>query len=150
VWNCKTKDGYMCGCKQQRPTRPTRPNGRRGGKGMGMGMGMGKGKGGGRFVAGHRRQTTGEDEGAVTVSGIGSAGGGIGSAGAGIGSAGGDSAARGAVPGGVPSSDGRVCPAGGDLEDPAQLDAMLAARANAEKDVVITILGPTSGTLTLT
>ena len=33
-----------------------------------------------------------------------------------------------------------------DLEDPRQLDAMLAARASARKDVVITILGPTSGT----
>ncbi|KAL3903098.1 MAG: hypothetical protein SGPRY_011813, partial [Prymnesium sp.] len=38
------------------------------------------------------------------------------------------------------------CPETKDLEDPAQLDAMLGARASAGRDVVITILGPTSGT----
>ena len=38
------------------------------------------------------------------------------------------------------------CPAEANLEDPRQLDAMLAARASARGDVVITILGPTSGT----
>ena len=32
-----------------------------------------------------------------------------------------------------------------DLEQPALLDAMLRARATPSKDVVITILGPTSG-----
>ena len=32
------------------------------------------------------------------------------------------------------------------LEDPLQLDRMLAARANSDGDVIITILGPTSGT----
>lgn len=41
---------------------------------------------------------------------------------------------------------GLSCPAAADLEDPAQLDAMLAARASASRDIVITILGPTSGT----
>ena len=37
------------------------------------------------------------------------------------------------------------CPVSADLEDPAALDAMLAARASTERDVVIMILGPTSG-----
>ena len=50
------------------------------------------------------------------------------------------SAAAPAAP--VPPSS---CPVSADLEDPAALDAMLAARASTERDVVIMILGPTSG-----
>ena len=48
--------------------------------------------------------------------------------------------------GAVSSAPDPPCPPGGDLEDPAQLDAMLAARASPSRDVVITILGPTTGT----
>ena len=38
-----------------------------------------------------------------------------------------------------------TCPAAADLEQPAQFDAMLRARASSAGDIVITILGPTSG-----
>ena len=38
-----------------------------------------------------------------------------------------------------------TCPAAADLEQPAQFDAMLRARASSTGDIVITILGPTSG-----
>ena len=38
-----------------------------------------------------------------------------------------------------------TCPAAADLEQPAQFDAMLRARASSSGDIVITILGPTSG-----
>ena len=38
-----------------------------------------------------------------------------------------------------------ACPREMDLEDPAQFDALLRARASATKDIVITILGPTTG-----
>ena len=38
-----------------------------------------------------------------------------------------------------------ACPPSANLEDPEQMDAMLLARASAQKDIVITILGPTTG-----
>ena len=128
TWECTTKDGYMCGCRKQKG---------KGGGGKGRGGKGGGGKGGGGKGGGGFFLSRGRKRGERQLTDA---------AGSSIGSSVGSSspvAGGSAISGGVGSSS---CPDGANLEDPAQLDRMLAARANADRDVVITILGPTSGT----
>ena len=131
VWDCTTKDGYMCGCRKQKKGKG------KGGKGAGKGGAMrGKGHGRGLRAMGHGRVLRAKGKGKGKGGGFYSTKGLLATSGGG----GGEAIL------GDKFVESLPCPSGGNLEDPAQLDAMLAARANSEKDVVITILGPTSGT----
>lgn len=132
-WSCSTRDGYMCACRKQPAAASGSGTGRGGGgrRGGRVGRVGRRGKGGG---AGDFYTSLGAGQAASGGSGT--------SVSPGV---------RLAASAGVVGDDGTDRPAGGcpaeaDLEDPRQLDAMLAARASARRDVVITILGPTSGT----
>ena len=136
LWSCGTTDGYMCACKKA---------GKRmhGGKGGGRAGGARMRRGGSRSAP---RTSVGGGE-VYTSQGLKSGrGGGVGT-GSGSRALGqtssGDAVGLGAEQRFRPMGG---CPDAADLEDPKSLDAMLAARASSSKDVVITILGPTSGT----
>ena len=116
VWKCATADGYMCACRKESGRTLEGPPTLSDGPWRQPKDGGG---GAGRALSGGGGATGGGATGFASSN----------SGGAFVG-----------------SSVEPACPSGADLEDPAQLDAMLAARASAQKDLVITILGPTTGT----
>ena len=156
VWDCSTSDGYMCHCKRQAAAGGLADGGQlqlasgtagtgQGARGRGRRRGRGQqarpAHGGGAMA--ERGQVAGRamaDVPADFLAGGAAGGGTVGGAAAGASASGGGGGRSSGV-----GAGGGSCPAGGNLEDPAQLDAMLAARATAERDVVITILGPTTG-----
>jgi hypothetical protein len=167
-WHCSTSDGYMCHCKRQRAgkdvlaaaraaagaaTWPSIAAAARAAAGAaawpaGAVAGApspvsstGALEGEGLFGRRRLRRQRGRDRAGDR------AGGAFDSSSSSSSSGGGSSSSSSSSSGGaVSSAPDPPCPTGGDLEDPAQLDAMLAARASPNRDVVITILGPTTGT----
>jgi len=107
VWECTSKDGYMCACKRVReaPMVEEQP--------FNVRKRFREARRGVAWRAAAHTPTPGASTGAARRLSA--------------------------------SGEALSCPAANDLEQPEQLEAMLRSRASAEKDVVITILGPTSG-----